>query len=177
MNDQFQKYVDQILAHWDEPQQKGAAKIIRKYGLPQEAIPSRLIWYNNGPWKRTVVHRDAVPHCFPTSHTDFLEQTINYRTPPEVFDCIAMYDGSVYPDRTKGEVSAVCDKEEMNTLSLNLLHEIVIGKRTVEQAKRFYAETAANFLFHKISSPYIERLLLPPQINTADPGVLYFYKP
>lgn len=42
-----------------------------------------------------------------------------------LFDKIALYDGSVYPDRTKGEVSAVCDKEEMNILSLNLFHEIL----------------------------------------------------
>jgi hypothetical protein len=174
MNNQYQIYIDQILSTWPEKQREGALKIIKKYGLPQEATVSRLIWYNNGPWKRTIVYRDAVPHIFPTPHVDFLQQTIDYRTPLEIFDEIANYDGSVYPDRTKGEVSAVCDKEEMNTLALNLFHEIVIGKRTVPEAKEFYAETAANFLHLHKSSPYIEKLLFPPQLYTAEPGIRYF---
>lgn len=174
MNDQYQNYVNKILASWQAPQREGAMKVIKKYGLPQEATISRLIWHNNRPWKCTIVYREAVPHHFPTTHPDFLEQTIDYRTPPQLFDKVALYDGSVYPDRTKGEVSAVCDKEEMNTLSLNLFHEVVTGQRSVEEARCFYAETAANFLFHNISSPYLEGLLFPPQYNTADPDVRYF---
>jgi hypothetical protein len=174
MSHQYEEYLDNILAKWPEKQREGALKIINKYGYPQEATVSRLIWYNNGPWKRTIVYRDAVPHIFPTPHPDFLEQTIDYRTPIEFFDVIAHYDGSVYPDRTKGEVSAVCDKEEMNTLSLNLFHEIVIGKRTVAEAKEFYAVTASNFLHHHKSSPYLEHFLFPPQLYTAEPGIRYF---
>ena len=76
--------------------------MIKKYGDPQEATVSRLIWYNNGRWKRTIVHQDAVPHHFPTTHPDFLEQVINYKTPLDKFDDIAKFDGSTYPDRTKG---------------------------------------------------------------------------
>jgi hypothetical protein len=174
MDNEYKVYIEQILNSWQEKQRKGALKIIKKYGFPQEATASRLIWYNNGPWKRTIVHRDAEPHNFPTNHEDFLEQAVDYRTPVEAFDAIARYDGSVYPDRTKGEVSAVCDKEEMNILALNLFHEIVIGKRTVAEAKMFYAETAANFLFKNISSPYVEKLVFPPQRYTNDPGIQYF---
>jgi hypothetical protein len=48
-------------------------------------------------------------------------------------------------DRTKGEASAKCQKEEMNFLSLNLLNDIVTGKRTLEDAKNFYAQTAEQF--------------------------------
>jgi hypothetical protein len=171
MYDPIRNYLEQILATWHQKQRETAVKMINKYGYPQEATVSRLIWYNNGRWKRTIVYRDAVPHHFPITHPDFLEQTVDYRTPLEMFDNIARYDGSVYPDRTKGEVSAVCDKEEMNTLSINLFHEIVIGRRTVEEARRFYTETAANFMFHNMSSPYLERLFFPPQHNTADPDV------
>jgi hypothetical protein len=174
MNNEYQMYIDQILNTWQEKQRNGALKIIKKYGYPQEATASRLIWYNNWPWKRTIVYRDAVPHNFPTTHPDFLEQTINYRTPIDAFDTLAYYDGSVYPDRTKGEVSVVCDKEEMNTLSLNLFHEIVTCQRTVEEARKFYTVTAINLLYRNISSPYVEKLLFPQQFNTADPDVQYF---
>jgi hypothetical protein len=62
MNNQYQLYIDQILSTWPEKQREGALKIITKYGFPQEATVSRLIWYNNGPWKRTIVYRDAFPH-------------------------------------------------------------------------------------------------------------------
>lgn len=174
MNNDYQSCVDQILSAWEPKQKEGALKIIQKYGYPQEATASRLIWYNNGVWKRTIVHRDAVPHCFPTLHPDFLEQTIDYRTPLDAFDALAYYDGSVYPDRTKGEVSVFCDKEEMNTLSLNLFHDIVTCTRTVEEARKCYTEIAKNYLLNGISSPYLEQLLFPPQHNTADPDVRYF---
>jgi hypothetical protein len=69
-----------------------------------------------------------------------LLQTIDYRVPPDVFDKLATYDGSVIVERTKGEISARCDVEEANFLALNLAHEIVTKRKSVEQARRFYAE-------------------------------------
>ena len=57
--------------------QKSANQMIDKYGPPNEAIASRLIWYNNGPWKRTIVYRDEVLHNFPQLHSDVLEQFID----------------------------------------------------------------------------------------------------
>lgn len=169
-----EQYVNQILAHWEGKPLEGAKLMIQKYGYPQEATISRLIWYNNGTWKRTIVHRNTAPHNFPTPHQDFLEQTIDYRGPINLYDNVAAFDGSVYLDRTKGEVSAMCDKEAMNLLSLNLLNDIVTGRRDVQGAKMFYAQTAYQFMNNNISSPYIEGLLFPKQHNTADPGIVYF---
>lgn len=62
----------------------------------------------------------------------------------------------------------------MNFLSLNLLNDIVTGKRDVEGAKAFYAQTAQQFSKYNISSPYTEGLLFPKQFNTADPDMIYF---
>ncbi|GAB3046591.1 hypothetical protein [Virgibacillus ainsalahensis] len=174
MNNEFPEFVENIIAIWPEQQRNGAIKIIEKYGLPEEATGSRLMWYNNGPWKRTIVHRDAVPHNFPTPHPDFLEQTIDYRTPLDAYDAIAYYDGSCRPDRTKGEVTAICDKEEMNMLSINLFHDIVNRKRTVEEARRCMIELGEAFLLHNISSPYVEQFLFHKQYNTEDPDRAYF---
>ncbi len=166
--------LNQLLANWPQPSKEGAYLMIQKYGVPNEATASRLIWYNNGPWKRSIVYRDPVPHNFPTPHPDFLEQTIDYKVPVNLYDEVAAFDGSVYTDRTRGEASAKCHKEAMNFLSLNLLHDLVTGKRDVEGAKSFYAKTAEQFSKYNISSPYTDGLLFPKQFNTADPGIIYF---
>jgi hypothetical protein len=52
--------------------------------------------------------------------------------PPDKFDELAEYDGSVIVERTKGEIAARCDLEGANFLALNLAHEIVTGKRSVD---------------------------------------------
>jgi hypothetical protein len=88
--------------------------------------------------------------------------------PAGKFDAIAAYDGSVVPERTKGEVSARCDMEEMNFLALNLMHDIVTGARTVDDARREYAEQATAFML-KRAAPYTEGLRFEvPRGGTAD---------
>lgn len=160
--------VGQILSSWNETPREVARRTIAKYGAPNEATPSRLIWFENRPWKRTIVYRDEVPHNFPKPHTDLLEQFIDYRVPPERFSDLAAYDGSVVAERTKGEMSARCDKEEMNILALNLAHEVATGLRSADDARREYAEQATAFML-KRTAPYTERLLFPiPHGGTAD---------
>src|SRR5690625_4400217 len=106
MNNDYQRYIEQILSTWEKDQQEGALTIIKKYGYPQEAVASRLIWYNNGPWKRTVVLRDSEPHNLPTNHQDFLAQTVDYRTPVELFGEIARFDGSCRSEEHTSELQS-----------------------------------------------------------------------
>ncbi|CAN5909668.1 hypothetical protein BH24BAC1_BH24BAC1_13240 [soil metagenome] len=136
---------------------KSANQTIEKYGPPNEAIPSRMIWYNNGPWKRTIVYRDEVPHNFPQPHSDVVENFIDYHVPPEKFSELARFDGSVIVERTKGEVSARCDMEPANILALNMMHEIVTGKLTAEQAREKYSQETAAFVMNR-PAPYAEKL-------------------
>ncbi len=161
--------VEMILDSWGAMPRRAAEKTIEKYGLPNEAIPSRLIWYNNGVWKRTLVYRDEIPHNFPQPHTDMLENVINYRVPVEKFDELAEYDGSLYIDRTRGEASARCDMEAANILSLNMMHEIVTGRLTAQQAKKRQAEVESDFMLGR-PAPLTERLQFPlPRKDTSDP--------
>ena len=69
-----------------------------------------------------------------------LYQVINYRVPADKFDELASYDGSVIVERTKGELGARCDMEEANFLAINLANDIVSGKKSVEEARKFYSE-------------------------------------
>lgn len=135
-----QQTVEKIMADWPAQPKKSAEKIIAKYGKPQEATASMLVWHKNGPWKRTVVGRVESPHDFPKPHTDLMVQTIDYRVPPEKLSALSAYDGSVFVERTVGELSARCDNEEANFLALNLAHDIIIGKRTPEEARKFYTD-------------------------------------
>jgi hypothetical protein len=160
--------VSSLVAGWPAKSQEVANATIAKYGQPHEATATMLVWHNNGPWKHTILSRDPVPHDFPKPHVDLVEQVIDYRVPPAVVDELAAYDGSVIVERTKGEMSARCDKEEMNFLALNLAHDIVTGRRPVEDARRFYAETATAFMNGE-RPPYTQRLQFPvSQGGTAD---------
>jgi hypothetical protein len=131
-------------------------------------MSTKLIWYENHPWKRTELFNDAVVHNWPTVHTDFLTQTIDYRVPPEIFHLIAMFDGSILCDRTRGEVSARCDSESANVLGMNMVHEIVTGKRTVEDARKTAVESTVAYNLGR-SAPYAERILFDvPRGGTED---------
>lgn len=132
--------VTRILGTWPDVSRQAATTTINTYGLPHEASATRLIWHNNGPWKRTVIYAEEVAHAFPTPHHDVVEQYIPYRVPVERFNDLAAFDGSVLVDRTKGEMSARCEGEEANFLALNLAHDIVTGRKDVETARRAYGE-------------------------------------
>jgi hypothetical protein len=145
-----------------------AQQMLAKYGLPNEATPTKLFWYRNGPWKRTILTSEVVVHNWPTMHSDFLTQVIDYRVPPEMFHLIAEFDGSILLDRTKGEVSARCDSESANVLGLNMVHEIVTGKRTVDAARKISTENTVAYNLGR-SAPYAERLLFEvPRGGTED---------
>ena len=168
---QFRTDIAQVRAlieDWPASQKNIADQMIEKYGPPNEATPTKLFWYRNGPWKRTELSRDAVLHDWPTHHSDFLTQVIDYHVPAEMIHLTAMFDGSVTVDRTRGEVAARCDSESANVLAMNMVHEIVTGKRTVEEARNISEESTVAYNLGR-SAPYAERMLFDqPQEGTED---------
>jgi hypothetical protein len=159
---------ERIVEDWPDAQRTVARQMLEKYGPPNEATPSRLFWYHNHPWKRTELSSDVVAHNWPTPHSDFLTQAIDYRVPPEMFHLIAMFDGSIIADRTRGEVSARCDSEAANVLGLNMVHELVTGKRTVEEARGIATQNTVAYNLGR-NAPYAERLLFDiPTGGTED---------
>jgi hypothetical protein len=146
---------------------EAAIKTVQRYGAPDAVMPSRLIWTAKRPWKRVVVNRDTVPHRFPKPHNDLLEEWVAYRVPPERLDDVARFDGSVIAERTKGELGARCDTEEMNYLALNLAHDVITRALDVDAARRTYTEKAAAFMMGT-SDPYADGLHFP--IPAGDSG-------
>jgi hypothetical protein len=74
---------DRIIEGWPAAPKKVAQELFQVYGAPNEATPTLLIWHDNGPWKRTIITSDETLHKFPTPHTDYITQTINYQIPIE----------------------------------------------------------------------------------------------
>ncbi len=162
--------VEAIIESWPAAPKKVAEETIRRYGPPNEATPTLLIWHRNGQWKRTEITSDETIHNFPTPHTDYITQKIDYHVPVEKLAEVGAFDGSVIVYRTAGEVAATCDNEAANLIPLNLVHDIVQGTRTVEEARKEFAEQTAAWTLNR-PAPYAEKLQfrLPAERGTADP--------
>jgi hypothetical protein len=160
--------IEDLVRGWPETARGVAQTVAEKYGPPDEATDSFLVWHERGPWKRTVLWRDEADHSFPTPHKDVLEQVIDYRVPPERADDIIAFDGSVVIERTRGELSARCEGEEANFLAVNLAHEIASGELDTEDARRAYTETFEAFKAGE-QPEYMQRLVFDvPRGETRD---------
>lgn len=155
-----------VTQNWGEASQKAADDMFLRYGAPRFANENMLVWERNGPWKRTVVHREEVRHNFPVEHVDILEQTIGFRVPADKLDEIAAFDGSLVANRTRGELTALSENEEMNWLALNLASDIVENKRSVDEAREFYANRVAMAMAGR---SYLEGPRFQNQGEAGDP--------
>ncbi len=153
--------VDKIVAAWLERPRLGANEMIEKYGMPQEVTPQQLIWRDVGKFKRITVYNLETPHDFPMPHVDFLEHTIAYDVPQDKVGALIEFDGSSTINRTVGELSARCDLEGHNILTLNLDHDIVTGKKSVAQARKAFGDIVGQDVKGE-HPPYVEGLVFEP---------------
>lgn len=146
-----------IIKDWPKESREAAQLVIDARGEPQETTESTLVWYNAGPWKRIVATKAFYPHDFPKQHIDSVESFIDYRVPPDKFSALAQFDGSIIAERTAGEVSARCHDEQANFLAINLMHDIVTGAKTVQQAREYYAKEVLDAA-RGLPTPYMQGL-------------------
>lgn len=108
-----------------------------------------------------MAYRDADPHEFPAPHKDSVESFLQHEVPPDKAGDVTSFYGSVVVNRTRGELSARCHDEEANLLALNLAHDTVEGKKTVQEAREYYAH---EFLAYrkKEPTPYMQGLRFEP---------------
>lgn len=136
--------VNNIIEAWPNRPKLGAQQMLAKYGAPQEVTAEKLVWHNQGPYKRITVTKMEHHHDFPKPHMDYMEHTIAYRVPTEKADALTAYDGSLTFDRTRGEMSARCDLEGHNILTLNLANDIVMGKKSAEEARKDFGQNVVD---------------------------------
>jgi len=156
----------ELITDWPEESRESAQLVIDQYGEPHETSESTLTWRDVGPWTRIVAQRAFWKHDFPAPHTDSVETFIEYRVPAEMFTPLAHFDGSVMVERTTGEVSARCHDEQANSLALNLMHDIVTGEKTVDEARAYYGKEFLDAR-RKQPTPYMEKLRVPSGVKTA----------
>jgi hypothetical protein len=135
----------ELIQDWPAESGEAAQLVIDAYGEPDEATKTQLTWHNPGAWKRIVASKTFYKHDFPAPHIDAVESFIDYRVPIDKFTPLAEFDGSVVVERTAGEVSARCHDEQANCLALNLMHDIVTGARTPDEARDYYAKEFIDF--------------------------------
>lgn len=159
------------IADWPENAREAAQLVVDQYGEPDEVTDTQVTWHHPGPWKRIVASKVVYEHNFPAPHLDSVQSFIDYHVPPEKVSQITEFDGSVVVERTVGEVSARCHDEQANFLALNLMHDIVTGQKTPDEAREYYAKEFADYR-RKLPTPYMEGLrFIPGHGDTADPDV------
>ncbi len=170
MKDSKMKMGMDDLKSWPMASQMAAKDMMDKYGKPDEMTPTMIVWNSKGPWAKTVVFSKEYPHNFPMPHTDLLQQWVSLKVPTDKLDELAMYDGSVVVERTTGMISARCDKEGANFLALNLAHDIIMGKQTVEGAREMYGKEVMKMKAGQMNE-YTEGLMFSTNMSAAEPDI------
>ncbi len=163
-----QKGLNKVTLNWPLPSQTAIKSLTQKYGLPASVTDNMVVWNDTSPFKRSVVYREEVIHLFPMQHADILQQTIDYRIPLDKVAAISKFDGSLVVDRTRGELSARGEREELNLLALNLADKIVREEISVEEGRREYL-TGAQSLQAGMMGPMLTGLNFKSQGMTSDP--------
>ncbi len=157
---------NKMLATWPPGPQLAGQEMIAKYGAPQEVTSERMIWRDAGPYKRIMLTKEMLPHDFPMPHMDYLDHTINFNVPNDKTDEVHAFDASITIYRVPGELSARCDLESNNVLTLNLAIDVISGKKSVAAARKQFGEVVVQRAEGK-NPPYAMALQFQPQQATA----------
>jgi len=159
---------ESIILLWPAFSYRLARRMISKYGLPADAGDHALIWRDNGPWKRTVVHRAPPGGGVLQRNRGRLEQSVAYKVPAAKLDALARFDKDLAADEKEGLLTARSDDESLNFLSLNLADEVLRGQRTPRDADAF-RKNVLRLRDSGKTSRYLEGLLFYPGGRPMNP--------
>ena len=141
------------VASWPAGPRRTVTMLTERYGPPNVLARGIATWSNRKPWKRIVVRGDA--------SDAYLEQTVSYAAPREALASLREFGRGVRVNLEANELTAASSDESLNRLALNLAVQIAVGKRSVADARDFYAKTTRLSTAGK-SSPYLTGLLFAP---------------
>jgi hypothetical protein len=149
-----------VIESWYNYSKVAALNLISEYGAPDAVEAGRLVWNDKGPWKRIAVW-DVVPYYDSNTGPNNLEMTLAYAVTPAQAGALKEFDRRVRVTKGGSELSARCDREELNFLALNLADEVVNGVKSPAQARDFFARTV-ELAAEGRSSRYMQGLLFSP---------------
>lgn len=149
---------ESVILQWPTFSYRLARYMISKYGQPAEWSDVRLVWRDNGPWKKTVVYRVPPGGGILGDGAGRLEQNVAYRVPEDKRAELLKFDNELGVDDKAGWITVLSNSEHENFLAVNLADEIVRGKRTAKEASDFKVQLRRLQDSGK-SSPYLERLM------------------
>lgn len=158
--------VDRALSTWPARPRLAVQQMMAQYGPPLEVSTEAVIWHHAGPYVRIMVTKKEVPHDFPKPHMDFLEHTVSFRVPADKVDELVAFDASMTINATAGEMSARCDLEGHNILTLNLARDIIEGTKSVKEARAAFAAHVVEDQAG-VHPSYVEELQFTPQAKGA----------
>lgn len=145
---------DGVIAAWPDAAKELAHAMMSEYGRPDDYTDRSLVWFYNGPWKRTVVHRDSPKRRFFGGDKHFhLEQVVSYRVPKDKLRDLKRFSSELAVDAGSDELSVRSDSQGRNFLTLNLADEIATGARGPDEAWEFLTRVTRLTQAGK-SSPY-----------------------
>lgn len=160
---------EMVIQNWPKELQTQARYLIDKYGAPSSSDTNSLVWMNNGPWRKTILHREGFTKAMMGKNRDHLEQVVSYAVPEEKIADLQRFDKRIEVNQATDEISSHADTESMNYLALNLADDIVKGERTVQAARSFYRKTKMLEKTGK-SSPYLDGLLFAKGSSAIERG-------
>jgi hypothetical protein len=162
------RMAETAIKDWPAKLKTEARLLIERYGEPTSCDERRLTWTDNGPWSRTVLHRDGITPTLLGRKKDHLEQTIRREIPADKVAELTEFDKRIEVDRAAGEMTSWSDSERMNFLALNLADDIINGQRNAADARAFSLRVRMLERSGK-SSPYLEGLLFTLEGKKASP--------
>lgn len=152
------KTPESIIILWPTFSYRLARLMITRYGQPAQTTDHSLVWFDNGPWKKTVVYRAPPGERALGRNSGRLEQSVAYRVPEGGLGALARFDRGIEADVKAGRLIARSNDESENFLALNLADEVLQGRRTAKEASDF-RRMASRLREAGKYSPYLEGLL------------------
>lgn len=149
--------VEAVIDSWSNPSALAARRLMEEYGTPDEIDSDKLVWRDNGPWRRTTVWNVTPPYV-KGDGLELMEQTVYYPTSEAQASAIGAFSDRVFTDKSRDELSVRTDREELSCLSLNLADDIAQGRLTPAAARWNYDKLLELESSGK-SSPYMAGLL------------------
>jgi hypothetical protein len=126
------RYALDVIRSWPDRAREAAYQVIRVHRSPDELEPGSLCWRGIGPWKRVVVRA----HDGNEDPDDAVEAVIDAVVPAERHrDVVAVAAEFRVRMEDDGELSVRGRDLPSNVVTLNVLHSLVEGALSVEEAR------------------------------------------